>query len=212
MAVKAKSIIFDLDGTLIDSAPCILAGFEYVLKVNGIEPLVPLTSSVIGPPLLPTLKMLGGINDETKLLQMAGQFKNFYDLDACLLSRPYDAVDFGLKKLGENGFELHIATNKRYTPTRNILKYLGWDGLFTSVYTLDKDGASFNSKSVMIESQLKDFGLSACQAIYVGDRVEDMEAAQKNQLNFIGVSWGYGEFPEHVTVIESFDQLDSLIE
>lgn len=211
MAVNVKSIIFDLDGTLIDSAPSILAGFEYVLKVNGMEPLVPLTSSVIGPPLLPTLKMLGGVNDETKLLQMAGQFKEFYDSEACLLSQPYDAVDDGLKKLVELGYELHIATNKRYTPTRNILKYLGWDGLFNSVYTLDKDGASFNSKSQMIERQLKDCGLSADQAVYVGDRSEDMEAAQNNQLNFVGVSWGYGEFPVSVKVIQSFNELDSLV-
>lgn len=211
MPVKAKSIIFDLDGTLIDSAPSILAGFEHVLKVNSIEPLVPLTSSLIGPPLIPTLKMLGVVNDETKLLQMAGQFKDFYDHEACLLSQPYDAVDDGLKKLGEVGYELHIATNKRYIPTRNILKYLGWDGLFTSVYTLDKDGACFNSKSEMIERQLKDFGLSADQAVYVGDRSEDMEAAQNNQLGFVGVSWGYGEFPATVKVIQSFNELDSLV-
>lgn len=211
MPVKAKSIIFDLDGTLIDSAPSILAGFEHVLQVNGIEPLIPLTSSVIGPPLVPTLKMLGGVNDGAMLLQMAEQFKDFYDIEACLLSRPYDAVDGGLKRLVDIGFQLHIATNKRYIPTRNILKYLDWDGLFTSVYTLDKDGASFNSKSGMIENQLKDFGLSADQAVYVGDRSEDMEAAQNNQLNFVGVSWGYGEFPENVTVIKSFNELDSLV-
>jgi phosphoglycolate phosphatase len=211
MPVKPKAIIFDLDGTLIDSAPSILAGFEHVLKVNGIEPLIPLTSSVIGPPLIPTLRMLGGVHDEAMLLQMAEQFKDFYDIEACLLCQPYDAVDGGLKKLVEVGYELHIATNKRYIPTRNILKCLGWDGLFTSVYTLDKDGASFNSKSVMIENQLKDFGLSADQAVYVGDRSEDMEAAQNNQLNFVGVSWGYGEFPVSVKVIQSFDELDSLV-
>jgi phosphoglycolate phosphatase-like HAD superfamily hydrolase len=38
-----------------------------------------------------------------------------------------------------------------------------------------------------------------------------MEAAQNNQLNFVGVSWGYGKFPEHMTVIQSFNQLDSLV-
>ncbi len=211
MTVKAKSIIFDLDGTLIDSAPSILAGFDHVLKVNGIEPLVPLTSSVIGPPLVPTLKMLGGVNDGAMLLQMAEQFKDFYDIEACLLSRPYDAVDDGLKRLVDIGFDLHIATNKRYLPTRNILKYQGWSNLFSSVYTLDQEGASFKSKSEMIERQLKDFGLSADQAVYVGDRSEDMEAAQNNQLNFVGVSWGYGGFPENVTVIQSFNQLDSMV-
>jgi phosphoglycolate phosphatase len=120
MPVKPKAIIFDLDGTLIDSAPSILAGFEHVLKVNGIEPLIPLTSSVIGPPLIPTLRMLSGVDNEEKLVQMAMQFKDFYDLEACLLSQPYDAVDDGLKRLAEHGLKMHIATNKRYIPTRNI--------------------------------------------------------------------------------------------
>lgn len=206
-----KSIIFDLDGTLIDSAPSILAGFQHVMKINGIEPLIPLTSSVIGPPLIQTLRMLSGVDNEEKLEQMAMQFKDYYDLEACLLSQPYNAVDDGLKRLAEHGFKMHIATNKRYMPTRNILKYLGWDGLFTSVYTLDRDGASFNSKSEMIERQLKDFGLSAYQAVYVGDRSEDMEAAQNNQLSFVGVSWGYGEFPVTLKVIQSFHELDSLV-
>jgi phosphoglycolate phosphatase-like HAD superfamily hydrolase len=52
--------------------------------------------------------------------------------------------------------------------------------------------------------------LSQDQAIYVGDRTEDMEAAQNNQLNFIGVSWGYGDFPKGVRVVETFDQLGFL--
>jgi phosphoglycolate phosphatase len=212
MSIQAKSIIFDLDGTLIDSAPSILAGFEHVLKVNGIKPLIPLTSSVIGPPLIPTLRMLSGVDDEEKLVQMVEQFKDFYDREACLLSQPYDAVDYGLKRLAEQGFKMHIATNKRYIPTRNIFQHLGWDALFTSVYTLDRDGASFNSKSEMIKGQLEDFRLSANQTVYVGDRAEDMEAAQNNNLNFVGVSWGYGDFPEHVAVIQFFNQLDSLVD
>ena len=86
----------------------------------------------------------------------------------------------------------------------------GWDVLFYSVYTLDKFGISFQSKSDMIAKQLKDLVLSKDQAIYVGDRIEDMEAALNNQLNFIGVSWGYGDFQKDVTVIETFDQLGFL--
>jgi len=207
MPIKVKSIIFDLDGTLIDSAPSILSGFEHVLKVNGIEPLIPLVSSVIGPPLVPTLKMLSGIEDEKKLQAMATDFKYYYDLEGCTLSQPYEGVSEGLKALAKTGVNLHIATNKRFSPTQNIAKHLGWSGIFSSIYTLDKAGASFKSKSEMIEGQLKDFGMSAGQTIYVGDRVEDMEAASSNKVGFIGVSWGYGDFPGTALVIEKFDQL-----
>ena len=210
MSAKAKSIIFDLDGTLIHSAPGILSGFEHVFKVNGIEPLIPLVSSIIGPPLIQTLKKLSGINDEKKIRKMAEQFKEYYDLEGCLLSKPYDDVDNGLKKLVENNFELYIATNKRCIPTKNILKHLGWDNLFASVYTVDQAGSAFKSKTEVIKKQIRDFTLSVDQVIYVGDRLEDMEAAQSNKLNFLGVSWGYGEFPSHVRIIKSFNQLNYL--
>ena len=210
MPKKIKNIIFDLDGTLIDSAPSILSGFKHVLEINGFEPLIPLTSSLIGPPLIATLRVASGVDDEKKLQQMAEHFKNFYDIQGCLISQPYAAVDDGLKNLVDDGFELHIATNKRLIPTKNILCHLGWDVLFNSVYTLDKVGVSFQSKSNMIAQQVKDLGLSQDKAIYVGDRTEDMEAAQNNQLNFIGVSWGYGDFPKDVTVISTFNQLASM--
>ncbi len=204
-------IIFDLDGTLIDSAPSILVGFDHVLKANNLEPLVQLMPSIIGPPLIQTLKMLSGVSDEKKLLQMAEQFKEYYDLEACLLSQPYHDVNNGLKKLVQANFELHIATNKRYVPTSNILKHLTWDNFFASVYTLDKNEIPFKSKSEMLSRQVKDFGLSVDRAIYVGDRAEDMEAAQDNQINFVGVSWGYGKFPHHVKTIQSFSQLYNFV-
>ena len=63
----------------------------------------------------------------------------------------------------------------------------------------------------MINRQLRDVKLSVDQAIYVGDRLEDMEAAQNNQMNFVGVSWGYSEFPDHVKTIQTFSQLYNLI-
>ena len=142
---------------------------------------------------------------------MAKKFMEYYDFEACLLSQPYNGVDAGLKKLVHDNFKLHIATNKRYIPAKNILKHLAWDNLFTSLYTLDKDGIFFKSKSEMIKSQLRKFDLSTDQTFYVGDRIEDMEAARNNQLKFIGVSWGYGKFSEHVPIIDFFKQLENFV-
>jgi phosphoglycolate phosphatase len=72
-----NTIIFDLDGTLIDSASSILAGFDYVLKINGISPLKRLTPSLIGPPLIPTIRMLSGNKKKKKLHEMAIEFKDY---------------------------------------------------------------------------------------------------------------------------------------
>ncbi len=211
MLITKKNIIFDLDGTLIDSASPILAAFSYVFKLNHIQPIEPLTSALIGPPLVTSLKLLSGIDDEKKIQKMAADFKTFYDIEGCVLSKPYAEVNEGLKELARRGLCLHIATNKRHIPTRNILKHLGWSNLFASVYTLDQDGKCFNSKSEVIEGQMKDLRLSADQVTYVGDRADDMEAAQNNNLKFVGVLWGYGDFPEDVITIQSFSQLNRLV-
>ncbi|CAM8366528.1 hypothetical protein MCETWHM1_00816 [Candidatus Methylopumilus planktonicus] len=77
-------------------------------------------------------------------------------------------------------------------------------------YTLDQAGEAFKSKSEVIKKQIGDFALPIDQVIYVGDRLKDMEAAQSNKLNLLGVSWGYGEFPSHARIIKSFNQLNYL--
>ena len=60
-------ILFDLDGTLIDSSPGILASFERVLAAHGMRAAVPLEASLIGPPLAVTLRQVSGIEDEAGL-------------------------------------------------------------------------------------------------------------------------------------------------
>lgn len=202
-----RSVIFDLDGTLIDSAPSILFCFSQVLKSNGFNVLCPISSSIIGPPLIPTLKKLTGLNDNKKLEELAEEFKNYYDSEHCLLSKPYDGVNEGLHKLYSDGFDLHIATNKRAVPTKNIIKHLGWDNFFSSIYTLDKENILFASKAEMIVDQIKKFKLNPKKSIYVGDRIEDQEAARLNSLKFVGVTWGYGNFASSQYAISSFSEL-----
>lgn len=207
MLMSFKNIIFDLDGTLIDSAPSILAGFSHVFEVNHLELIKPLTPDVIGPPLIPTLSVLSGIHDEKKLKKLAADFKEYYDVEGCILGKPYLGVSEGLKELAKLGINLHIATNKRFLPTQKIARHLGWDKIFSSIYTLDKNEVCFKSKSSMIQGQLNDLDIPPRDTVYVGDRLEDMEAALTNQVKFIGVSWGYGDFPKTAFVIQAFDEL-----
>ena len=202
------AISFDFDGTLVDSAPSILAGFDFVLREAGIAPSVPLTTSIIGPPLAQTLQILSGISDPEQLRAMAAAFKTFYDADACLQSVPYPGVGEGLAALRARGLKLHVATNKRLFPTLRILDHLGWTSYFESIYALDLAERNFASKAVMLGAQLADFGLNAATTRYIGDRDEDRHAAEANGVGFIGVSWGYGQFAgaSH-PVVDSMDAL-----
>jgi phosphoglycolate phosphatase len=194
MKTAIDNIIFDLDGTLIDSAPSILAGFSFALESMGVEAQVPLEPTLIGPPLIETLSILSGLTSKTSLDKMAFAFKEYYDSTGYLQSLPYEGVERVLKSLKEDGVSLHLATNKRLTPTLKILECMSWSNLFSSIYTLDMLGRNFKTKGEMLTAQIQDIKINTKQTLYVGDRNEDRLAAQENNLGFVWANWGYDAF------------------
>lgn len=194
MQSKTQHLIFDLDGTLIDSAPSILAGFEGALKIHGLAPQVALTEKLIGPPLKETLRIVSGITDPEGLQQLADSFKAYYDDQGYQQSGVYPGIPEMLEKLHQRGLTLHIATNKRLLPTLKIIAHFGWAPWFTHIYALDVQNPPFAHKTAMVAGLLAQQGIAPETAIYIGDKAEDGEAAQANGLPFIAVHWGYGGF------------------
>ena len=185
-------ILFDLDGTLIDSAPAILASFREAFAQTGIAPVRAIDESVIGPPLPETLQLLSGSDDPAQIGQLAEAFKASYDSEGYKATAAYAGVDELLADLANAGLTLSIATNKRIHPTRLILEHLGWGGYFAHVYALDLFTPRLPNKAAMIARLLADQNIGREQAIYIGDRSEDGESADTNGLPFIAVTWGYG--------------------
>jgi len=184
-------IIFDLDGTLIDSAPSILECFKRVLESNSIEPLLALNSDLIGPPLAQTLSRLTGIHDLDYIGKLADDFKKHYDFGGYQSTVSFAGVNELLQECCRLGFNLHIATNKRILPTTLILNHLGWKQHFKSVYALDSSSPSFANKAAMLTALLDEEKIDRNSGIYVGDRAEDHESATQNSLKFFGATWGY---------------------
>ena len=123
-SIPYNAVLFDLDGTLIDSSPSILSCFGRVLDEAGLQPLVPLSNSLIGPPLRQTLINLTGLTDNGQLNQLIERFKVYYDSEGYKASKVYDGIETILDHLVQSGISLAIATNKRRVPTLKIIEYL----------------------------------------------------------------------------------------
>ena len=187
-----QHVLFDLDGTLIDSAPAILTSFRAAFVQCGIAPVRSIDESVIGPPLIETLQLLAGTLDPVRINLLAEAFKASYDSTGYQATAAYAGVGELLAELAGAGLTLSIATNKRIHPTRLILEHLGWQHYFAHVYALDLFTPRLPDKAAMLTRLLADQNIARGQAIYIGDRSEDGESADANGLPFIAVTWGYG--------------------
>ena len=184
--------LFDLDGTLIDSAPAILASYRDAVASTGHRPVIAIDAGIVGPPLLETLRMLAGTCDAAVIDALAAGFKASYDSSGYRQTAAYAGVGEMLERLAAGGCQLSIATNKRLHPTRLILDHLGWSRHFAAVYALDAFEPRLPNKAAMIARLMQDRAIPRDQAIYVGDRSEDGESADANGLPFLAATWGYG--------------------
>ncbi len=189
--MHSRHILFDLDGTLVDSAPGILQSFRVVLDGLGLDPAVPLDRGLIGPPLMDIVdRLLPAATTQAKQ-QVAEAFKNDYDLHGVLASVRFTGIDECLSKLHQDGASLWLATNKRQAPTRRLADAFGWGRLFNATYSLDSFTPAKRSKAELLQDIIERHNIDRGRAVYVGDRKEDEDAANACNLRFVMVAWGY---------------------
>ena len=186
----SKCWIFDFDGTLVDSEKHVRETFLKITNEIAPERIDFAAKVIIGPPLEETAKEILG-NSQIKYLKIFTEnFIKIHDDEILKNTTPYNNSQKLLRKLFKMGHKIALATNKRRTPTIEILNHLGWNKFFVSVECSDSK-IKKRTKSEMIEDLFaKDTEFK--KAFFVGDTIGDASAAISKNLKFIKADYGYG--------------------
>lgn len=190
--MKYKYILFDLDGTISESAAGIRYSLERVLEHFG-KTDVDLSdyTRYIGPPLLDTLRNLCGLPDE--LCDEGYElYKSYYAEKGRLMNKPYDGIVKVLEQLGQMGAKLAVCTSKLEATAVTVIDELGLSAYFDVVAGSNRDSTRKDKKD-LIPYALERLGGDKSEAVMLGDTWYDAQGAMECGVDFIACSYGYGD-------------------
>jgi phosphoglycolate phosphatase len=192
---EIHNILFDLDGTLVDSSGAIRASLAYALERGGLRfPDDRPVERLIGTPLLDIFRDEFGVTGAAAE-QAIADYRAHYDAEARAGTRVYDHVEDCLEALRAAGCTLVVATVKPSPIAVKVLSEMGLDRYFSGVAGSSMDHAR-RDKADIIRHALQAFGLDAAHSAMVGDRAQDIRGARSNRLYAVGVTWGFGPLEE----------------
>jgi len=217
-AAAMRLLIFDLDGTLVDSQDMIVESQRRTFLVHGLTPPDRRASlSVVGLSLREAFTQLVGADGPADA--MAKTYKSlFQELRAgSSHAEPFfsGAQETVARYGADAGYLLGVATGKSRRGVRHLFSRTGWHDLFATVQTAD-DHPSKPAPD-MIHAALAETGVAAMNAFMIGDTSYDMAMAKAAGVRAIGVDWGYHEPSALIAagadaIISDFAELDSLLE
>jgi len=181
--------MFDLDGTVSDSARGILAALRHAFVVTGVPaPDGPTERALLGPPFYESLPPLIG---DVPLGDVIAAYRDFY-ATAMFDTAAFDGVPALLETLRADGIRLAVATSKPERYAVPIVEHLGLADVFEVVGGDALDG-SRGTKALVIAHVLARLGDPAPSGVLmVGDRSHDVLGARAHGIGCIGAGWGYG--------------------
>jgi phosphoglycolate phosphatase len=191
--------VFDLDGTLVDTAPDLLAALNTVLEGEGIAPVAAeIGRRMIGhgakAMIAGALRHYGLPVTDERIAPMYTRFLDYYRANIAVKSRPFPGTVAALDRLLEQDVILAVCTNKLEDLSRSLLDELALSSRFSAVAGQDTFGVSKPDPAHLLGTIARAGG-SADRAVMVGDSILDMLAARRAGVTAIAVPFGYSDKP-----------------
>ncbi|MGI4880656.1 MAG: phosphoglycolate phosphatase [Janthinobacterium lividum] len=208
------TVVFDLDGTLVDTSPDLTAALNHVLVELG-RPEIPAATvrSLVGHGALAMIERglaLSGGGSPADIDRAMPAFLDFYERNICVGSRPYPGVVAALDALAAAGTTLAICTNKPVALSRELVAVLGW----TERFAANVGGDSLPVRKpdpAHVLATIAAAGGTRADTIFVGDSIVDVTAAKTAGIPVVAVSFGFADRPVNElgadAVIDHYDAL-----
>ena len=185
------AVIFDLDGTLLDTSEGVLRSLDHAIRSMGLPEIgYDVKRTFIGPPMQRSFQRVFGL-DAAEAMKAADKFRERYKGDDLLLAVPYDGIYETIKSLNAAGIGTAVATYKRIDYAEKILEHFGFADICSVICGSDFEGKL--SKRDIIENAIKSLNVSDySRAVMVGDSDNDAIGAKEIGTAFIAVTYGFG--------------------
>lgn len=191
-----KAVLFDLDGTIIDSSEGITKSVQYTLDYYGIkEDDLENLKVFIGPPLSSSFMKYYGFSKE-QALEAVAKYRERYQPIGMYECSLYPDVEKCIRVLKEKGYLIGIASSKPEHMCKAILKHFGIIDLFDEVVGATVDGKIDTKEEVLQEVMRRWQDIDKKDMCLIGDTIFDIEGANKVGIKSIGVSFGFGDVVE----------------
>jgi phosphoglycolate phosphatase len=194
-----RIVVFDLDGTLVDTAPDLISALNHVLDSEGLPP-VPAQSArtMIGAGARKLIER--GLDIEGRAMSVADidrltrDFIDYYAAHIADASRPFDGLEAALDELQAQGYRFAVCTNKLEWLSKRLLDALGLSPRFSAICGADTFGVAKPDPAILQQTVAR-AGATLSGAIMVGDAGPDVGVARRAGIPVIGVEFGYTDVP-----------------
>jgi phosphoglycolate phosphatase len=193
------TIVFDLDGTLVETAPDLISALNFVLEREGLRP-IPLRAArnMIGAGARKMLER--GLEAEGRAMtmkeldRMTADFIDYYAEHIADASRPFEGLERALDDLTASGCRLAVCTNKLEWLSKRLLDQLGLSQRFAAICGADTFGVAKPDPAILQQTVARAGG-ELGSTVMVGDSGTDIGVARRAGVPVIGVSFGYTDIP-----------------